>query len=167
MIRNIIAFPLLALVVMIQSTAISQIILLSGYADLVLIILAAWALHAESTTAWLWAVVASIMVSFVSEMPWPVVFLGYLLVVYLAQLLRLRVWQAPLLAMFSVVFIGALVMNLMALLALILFGRPLPFTESVGLIVLPSILLNLLFSIPVFVIVRDLTQWTNPKPGVE
>ena len=72
MVRNLIAFPLLALVVIVQSTVISQMTLLAGYADLMLVVLAAWALKADATSAWLWAILGGVMVSFVSGMPWPV-----------------------------------------------------------------------------------------------
>jgi len=167
MLRNLIAFPLLALVVILQSAVISQMPLLAGYADLMLVILAALALKADATSAWLWAILGGIMVSFVSGMPWSVIIAGYLFVVLLAQLLRQRVWQAPLLAMFSVIFLGTLSMNLLALLVLNFLGTPLPFGDSLGMIVLPSILLNLLFSIPVYAVVRDLAQWVNPAQEVE
>ncbi|MGB7875541.1 MAG: hypothetical protein WBL25_14245 [Anaerolineales bacterium] len=167
MFRNLIAFPLLALVVIVQSAIISQMSLLAGYADLMLVILAALALKAEASSAWLWAILGGIMVSFVSGMPWPVTVAGYLFVVLLAQVLRQRVWQAPLLAMFSVIFLGTLSMNLLTLLVLILLGTPLPFGDSLGLIVLPSVLLNLLFSIPVYAVVRDLAQWVSPAQEVE
>jgi len=167
MFRNLIAFPLLALVVILQSAVISQMSLLAGYADLMLIILAALALKTDAASAWLWAVLGGIMVSFVSGMPWPVTMAGYLFVVLIAQILRQRVWQAPLLAMFSVIFLGTLSMNLLAILVLNFLGTPLPFGDSLGLIVLPSILLNLLFSIPVYAVVRDLAQWVSLTQEVE
>jgi len=167
MLRNLIAFPLLALVVILQSAVISQMTLLAGYADLMLIILAAWALKSDAVSAWLWAILGGIMVSFVSGMPWFVVISGYLFVVLIAQILRQRVWQAPLLAMFSVIFMGTLSMNLLALLVLNLLGTPLPIGDSLGLIILPSMLLNLLFSIPVYAVVRDTAQWVSPAPEVE
>lgn len=162
MLRNLISFPLLALVVILQSAVISRITLLAGYADLMLIVLAAWALQAEVSSAWQWAVLGAIMVSFVSGMPWFVFLVGYLGVVLLALLLQRRVWQAPMLAMFSVTFLGSLFMNLIALIVLQLSGRPLPFGDSFGLIVLPSLLLNLLFAIPVYVVMRDLARWISP-----
>ena len=167
MIRNLIGFPLLALVVILQSAVISQITLLAGYADLVLVVLAAWALHVESSSAWQWAVLCGAMVSFVSKLPWPVVFSGYLLVVFLAQNLRRRVWQAPLLAMFSITFLSSLAMGILASLSLSLLGQALPFGDSLGLVILPSILLNLLVSIPVYAIIRDLAQWVNPELEME
>ena len=167
MFRNLIAFPLLAFVVILQSAVISQMSLLAGYADLMLVILAAWALKADASSAWLWALLGGIMVSFVSGIPWPVAVIGYLIVVLFAQILRQRVWQAPLLAMFSVIFLGTLAMNILALLVLNLLGTPLPLGDSLGLVVLPSVLLNLLFSIPVYAVVRDLAQWVSPAQEVE
>jgi rod shape-determining protein MreD len=167
MFRNLIAFPLLAFVVILQSAVVSQMSLLAGYADLMLVILAAWALKADASSAWLWALLGGIMVSFVSGIPWPVAVIGYLIVVLFAQILRQRVWQAPLLAMFSVIFLGTLAMNILALLVLNLLGTPLPLGDSLGLVVLPSVLLNLLFSIPVYAVVRDLAQWVSPAQEVE
>jgi len=167
MFRNLIAFPLLAFIVILQSTVISHMTLLSGYADLLLVVLAAWALKADAVTSWLWAILGGVMVSFVSGMPWLVNMAGYLFVALLAQLLRQRVWQAPLLAMFSVVFIGTLSMNILALLVLNLLGTSLPIGDSLGLIILPGILLNLLFAIPVYAVMRDLAQWVSPIQEIE
>lgn len=167
MLRNLISFPLLALVVILQSAVISRITLLAGYADLMLIVLAAWALQAGVTLPWAWAVLGAIMVSFVSGMPWFVPLVGYLSVVLLARLLQRRVWQAPMLAMFSVIFLGTLFMNLFALIVLQLSGHPLPLRDSLGLIVLPSLLLNLLFAIPTYVVMRDLARWVYPTQEAE
>jgi hypothetical protein len=69
--------------------------------------------------------------------------------------------------MFSVIFLGTLAMNFLALLVLNLLGTPLPLGDSLGLVVLPSVLLNLLFSILVYAVVRDLAQWVSPAQEVE
>ena len=58
-------------------------------------------------------------------------------------------------------------MGILALLVLNLLGTPLPIGDSLGLIVLPSMLLNLLFAVPVYVIMRDLAQWISPVQEVE
>lgn len=155
------------MVVIVQSAVVSQMTLLSGYADLMLVVLAAWALKADASSAWLWAILGGIMVSFVSGMPWPIPMIGYVLVVLLAQLFKQRVWQAPLLAMFSVIFLGTLAMNFIAIVILNLIGTSLPLGDSLGLVVLPNVLLNLLFSIPVYAVVRDLAEWVNPVKEVE
>jgi hypothetical protein len=167
MFRNLIAFPLLALVIIVQSAVISRMTLLAGYADLMLVVIAAWALKADTVSAWLWAILGGLMISFVSGLPSLVALAGYLFVVLLAQILRRRVWQAPLLAMFTVTLIGTIVMDILVLIVLTLLGRPLPFGDSLGLIVLPRMLLNLLFAIPVYVMIRDLAQWVSPVREVE
>jgi rod shape-determining protein MreD len=161
--RNLVAFPLLGLAVILQSAVVSRIQLLSGYADVVLIILAAWALQSQVRSAWHWALVAGIFVGFITRLPWPVVVAGYLAVVFIAQMLQRRVWQAPLLAMYSVIFLGTIFMHLASFAALRLFGVPLLFDDVVGLITLPSLLLNLLFAIPIFTFIRDLAHWVYPE----
>lgn len=160
--RNLVAFPLLGLAVILQSSIVSQVKLLSGYADLPLIMLAAWALQERVKSAWHWAVLGCAIVAFVSSMPWPVLVVGYLAVVFLAQALQKRVWQAPLLAMFSVTFIGTLFMHVISFGVLSVLGTPLPFNDVVGMITLPSLLLNMLFSIPVYTFMRDLAHWVYP-----
>lgn len=165
--RNIIAFPLLGLVVILQSSIVSQITLLSGYADLPLILLAAWALQDRVTSAWHWAIVLCVMVGFVSTLPWPVFVIGYVAVVFFAQVLQRRVWQAPLLAMFSVTFAGTLFLHLISFLVLRILGTPFLLSDVVGLITLPSLLLNMLFAIPVYMIMRDLARWVYPSEVYE
>jgi rod shape-determining protein MreD len=165
--RNLIAFPLLAFAVILQSAVISQIKLLSGYADLLLIILAAWALQERVKSAWHWAALVCVMLGFYSKMPWPVMVIGYLAVVFMAQILQRRVWQAPLLAMFSVTLMGTLFMHILSFSALRLLGTPFSFGEIIGSITLPSLLLNMLFSIPIFAFMHDLARWVYPSEVYE
>ncbi len=165
--RNLIALPLLGLAVILQSVLVSRVMLLSGYADLVLVLLSAWALQPQVDSAWHWALLAVVLVAFSSRLPWPVVAGGYFVVVLLAQLLKRRVWQAPLLAMFSVTFLGTLVMHLLSYIGLSLLGTPLVLGDVLGLVTLPSLLLNLLFSIPVYTFMRDLSRWVYPGEEVE
>jgi rod shape-determining protein MreD len=160
--RNIVAIPLLGLAVIIQSAIVSQFSLLAGYADLLLVILAAWALQEGVTTAFHWAFLAGLMVSLSSHLPWFIYLIGYFGVVFLALLLQRRVWQAPLLAMFSVIFLGTIFMHLVSYSYLRLAGDPLPFGDAMGLITLPSVLLNMLLAIPLYGVMRDLARWVFP-----
>jgi rod shape-determining protein MreD len=165
--RNLVAFPLLALAIILQSSVISQVKLLSGYADLPLIMIAAWALQERVKSAWHWAVLACAMLGFVSKMPWPVLVIGYLSIVFMAQTLQKRVWQAPLLAMFSVTFAGTFFMNILSYVVLQILGTTFSFGDVMGLIALPSLLLNMLFSIPVYTFMRDLARWVYPSEEFE
>lgn len=165
--RNLVAFPLLALVVIMQSSVISQVKLLSGYADLLLLTLAAWALQERVKSTWHWALLGCIMLGFVSRMPWFVLAIGYLAVVFIAQTFQRRVWQAPMLAMFSVTFAGTLFIHLISFTSLRILGTPFAFADVLGLITLPSLLLNMLFSMPVYAFMRDLARWVYPPEEYE
>lgn len=160
--RNLVAFPLLALTVILQSSVISQIKLLSGYADLPMLILAAWALQERVKSAWHWTVLGCVVLGFVSHMPWYVLAIGYFAVVFIAQTFQRRVWQAPLLAMFSVTFAGTLFIQVSSFVFLRISGTPLAFADVIGLITLPSLLLNMLLSIPIYTFMRDLARWVYP-----
>ena len=165
--RNLIAAPVIILAVMVQSAIVSRVALLSGVADLPLVMLAAWALQDEVESAWHWAAAASLMVGFVSGIHWSVPVLSYLAVVALAQVFQRRVWQAPLLAMFSVTFLGTIGMSVFSLVVLRLVGIPLPLGDVFGLITLPGILLNMLLAIPVYAVMRDLARWVYPTAEVD
>ncbi len=162
--RNLIAIPLLALVVILQSAVVPMFALLSGTADVLLILLAAWALQEGVTTSFQWVLLASLMISLLSHLPWFIYLIGYGGVVILARMLQKRVWQVPLLAMFSVTFLGTLFMHLMSYLYVRLSGNAAPISDTLGLITLPSVLLNLLIAIPLFGMMRDLSRWVFPAP---
>ena len=160
--RNLVAIPLLLFAVILQSAVISEIRLLSGYADLLLVMLAAWALQDRVDSAWHWAGVVCLLAGFVSGMPWPLLTVGYLGVIFIARMLQRRVWQLPLLTMFSVVFMGTLFQHLLNFVVLRVLGTPFAFGDILGLITLPSLLLNMLISIPLYPFMRDLSHWVYP-----
>lgn len=167
MIRNLLAIPIIVAAVAVQTSIVAKLPLLSGYGDLPLVMLAAWALQSEVDSAWHWAVVTGVFVGFISGMSMWVFILGYMAVVLIANLLQVRVWQAPLLAMFTVTFFGSLCMSLLSFAALRLTGITVPFLDSFGLLILPSVLLNMLLAIPTYAVMRDIARWLYPSVEVE
>lgn len=160
--RNLVAFPLLALAVILQSAVVSRVNLLGGFADLPLLLVIAWALQGNVNTGWHWALVAGVFTAFISGLPWIVPFLGYVSAVFVAQMLQSRIWQAPMLAMLGVTLIVTLIVHLLSFVILSLTRAPLPVADSFSLITLPSVLLNMLLAIPVFWFMRDLARWVFP-----
>lgn len=165
--RNLIAVPVILLSVILQSAVVSRLTLLSGFGDLPLVMLAAWALQDQVDSAWHWAVATGILVGFISGANWLIFVIGYVAVVALAKVLRMRVWQAPLLAMFSVTFLGTILMAFLTLGVLRLSGVSIPFQDAFGLLTLPGVLLNLLLAIPVYAVMRDLAHWAYPSLEAE
>lgn len=165
--RNLIAFPVIVLAVILQSAVVSRVTLLAGFGDLPMVMLAAWALQDNVDSAWHWAAATAVLVGFLSGLPWLVYVLGYVLVVAMAKALRMRVWQAPLLAMFSVTFLGTVLVNMLSLFVLRVFGVAIPLQDAFGLLVLPGVLLNLLLAIPVYAVMRDVAHWVYPSLEAE
>lgn len=165
--RNLIAVPVILLSVILQSAVISRVYLLAGIADLPLVMLAAWALQEEVDSAWHWAAATGLLVGFISAVPWFVPVLGYVLVVALAQMFQRRVWQAPLLAMFTITFLGTIIVSLLSFAVLRVAGVPLPVDDVLGLLTLPGVLLNMLLAIPAYAVMRDLARWVYPSLEVE
>ena len=165
--RNLVAVPVILLSVILQSAVISRVYLLSGMADLPLVMLAAWSLQEEVDSAWHWAAATGLLVGFVSGIPLVVPLVGYVAVVLLARIFQRRVWQAPLLAMFSITFLGTIIVSLLSLGVLRFAGVPLPISDVLGLLTLPSVLLNMVLAIPIYAVMRDLARWVYPTPEVE
>ena len=159
----LVSIPVLGLSLLLQTTILSRINLISGSADLILLVLAAWGLQERVRYAWIWAIVGAGLVSMLSGVPWYVYLVSYLAVVGVARLLTRRVWQAPLLAMFSVSLIGTLVLQMGTFIVLTIAQVSLPVGESLAKIVLPSILLNLLLAIPIHSMIRSLSRWLYPS----
>ena len=165
--RNLVAVPVILLTVILQSAVISRVYLLSGSADLPLVMLAAWALQDGVDSAWHWAIATGLLVGFISGIPWVVPLAGYVVVVVISYLFQRRVWQAPLLAMFTITFLGTIIVSLLSVAALSFSGVELTISDVLGLVMLPGVLLNMLLAIPVYAVMRDLARWVYPAPEVE
>ena len=160
--KNLIGIPVLALAFMLQTAVVSRITLLSGAADLVLLILVAWALQEQVQSSWQWAVLAGLMAAFISGLPPLTLMVAYLLAVGLARYVIYQIWQTPVLALFSVTFFSTLILHLITYLALLFRGASITFGDVLALITLPSVFLNLLLALPVHSLIRDLALWVYP-----
>jgi hypothetical protein len=69
--------------------------------------------------------------------------------------------------MFSVTFLGTLIASILSFAILRLSDVSLPVGDVLGVLILPSVLLNMLLAIPVYAIMRDLARWVYPSPEVE
>jgi rod shape-determining protein MreD len=161
--KNLVVFPLMILIFIVQSVILSRLPLLSGTVDLPLLFLAAWALQERVEMAWSWAIAAGLFAAFFSAMPPIVYFIGYLLVVLIARFILRQVWQLPILAMFTVSFLGTVLIHLISFVVLRLNGSPLALDEVLTLITLPTLFLNFLLAIPVHSLMRDLAIWVYPS----
>ncbi len=159
----LLSIPITGLLIMFQAAVVSRMQLLHGTADLLLLTLVAWALQERVKTAWHWSLIGSLFAGLVSALPLFVFPAGYLVTTGLALYLRRRVWKVPILAMFVVTFFGTILIQVMSALSIWARGAALPLLEILNMITLPSLLLNLLLALPIYILVGDLANWLYPK----
>ncbi len=162
MLATILAFPILALLVILQVGVAGRLPLIHGTADLVLVTLVAWSMQERVTTSWRWTIIGGLLVSFVSALPLFAPLVGFLIVTGLVRLVQRRIWQTPILVMFLMTFIGTLIVQGISLMALRISGIQLPIWQSLNIVVLPSALLNLILAIPIYAVFSDLAARLYP-----
>jgi len=162
MLVSLLGIPIFTLLLMLQLAIVSRLPLLQGTADLLMLFVIGWALHERVKHAWQWALIGGIMVSLVSATPFFAPLAAYLITTGIGRLLQRQVWQTPILAMLLLTVLGTLIYHGITFVALFFNGTTLPVQESISLVTLPSTLLNLIFALPIFVIVNDLAHWVYP-----
>jgi rod shape-determining protein MreD len=160
---TLIAIPMIGILAILQAGLISRLPMLHGTADLILLMIIAWALQKRVETAWQWCIIGGLVVNIISAVPFGMPLLGYSLTTAVALALRRHIWQVPILAMFLVAFLGTLITQGITLLSLRIGGVPIPIPEALNLVILPSVLLNLLFAIPMYFLAGELAGWLYPE----
>ncbi len=158
----LISIPVLVIVLMAQLSIFSQLPLLSGTTDLVLLVLIAWSIQEKSQNAWFWAVIGGGLVSIISAIPYGVPLLIYLAITTIIRFGSRRIREFPVLGMLIATIGATFLQHIIEIAILFVAGTQLPFSQSVVLVTLPSILLNLFFALPVYALVADLARRIYP-----
>ncbi len=155
MIGAISALVVLILAAGLQSALFSQITLLHGQTDLMLLTLLAWYLHEDAPSSWVWAFLGGLMLGWLSALPWWLYAVVYSAAALLTTYLRRRLWRTSLFTyLLLIVFITPAIL-LLEYGYLRITGTPIALTDSLRLVVFPSLLLNLIFALPVYALVDE------------
>ena len=160
------AFVIVFLVIL-QTTLAREITLFQGSVDLVLVWLAAWALNSRDHSTWLGAVLAFSLFGYISALPWYVYLITYVSIILLANYIRSKLWQSPLVSMFLITIIGSLIYYLMSYLVMRFSGGNYQWNTVLTNVVLPSLTLNILLAAPIHTIVHDMMGWTSKEEVLE
>jgi hypothetical protein len=158
-----IGIPTIIFLVILQSTIVSRLNLSFGSADIVMLVLIALGLQQNTKHTLLWFIIGGALMAIISAVPLMYPLIPYIIISLIIDYLKKRIWRIPLLMMILVSFIGTILCNLVAY-ATISFTRvPLPISDSINNVILPSIALNIILGIPIFLLVRDWSKWLNPR----
>ncbi len=159
----ILSIPVLGILTILQSAVVSRLPLIRGTADLVLVVLVAVALQKTFTTAWQWTIVGGLMVDFYSGLPFGIFTASYLATTGLALFLRERIWRFSFLMQLLVVLAGTVISHGLTYLVLFLQGSDLSISTVLQAVTLPSILLNFMLSLPIFILTQDIIEQISPS----
>ena len=158
----ILSIPVLSFIAVLQSAVVSRLPLNRGTADLMLVVLVAITLQKSVKTAWQWSIVGGLLTDFFSGLPFGLFTASYLIITGIASLLRERIWRFSFLMQLLVVLSGTLIVHGLSMVVLIIQGSSLQLTTVLQAVTLPSIILNFMLSLPVFIIIQDIIQQLNP-----
>jgi hypothetical protein len=159
---GLIAIPVMAFLMILQTTVVKEVNLLHGSADILLVWLSAWVLRDESQAKWIWLFAGIGLGIFVSAIPRFAIVGGYAAIYLFVKMIHKRLWQSPLISTFLVVMVSSIILYLTSYLGLQLETGAYPFQETLIQVIIPSIFLNLFFSLPVYLLARDVYRWVTP-----
>ena len=159
----ILSIPVLSFIAVLQSAVVSRLPLNRGTADLMLVVLVAITLQKSVKTAWQWSIVGGLLTDFFSGLPFGLFTVSYLITTGIAFLLRERIWRFSFLMQLLVVLSGTLIVHGLSMMVLIIQGSSLQLTTVLQAVTLPSIILNFMLSLPIFIIIQDIIQQLNPS----
>ena len=152
------AMLLLLLTTIIQSSFVSQVRVLNGMSDLVLLFLISW-LHIDKTRhRWLIAVLAGIFSGYISSIPYWV-FVGiYLVITYIVNFIHQRIWQAPMVVLFLSTIIGSIISLGTQFVYLLITGVQISLSDGLNFVIMPSIVLNIVAILAVYAFVSEIVK---------
>jgi rod shape-determining protein MreD len=162
----LIGVPFLLTLAILQSSVFSQLTLLDGRPDLVLLAVLSWSLVGHHVEAMLLGMIGGLFLDLLSGLPFGSHAIALILVIYLVSFFEGRFWEAHLLMPLSVSLIASLIFHGLEIGTILLMGRSFDVTHVMTRIILPSTFLNLVLAIPASQLAAGLRSRLYP-PEVE
>ena len=159
----LLSIPTLGLIAILQSAVVSRLPLNRGIADIMLVVLVAIALQKTVTTSWQWSIVGGLFIDFFSSLPFGIFTVSYLLATGLALIIKERIWRFSFLMQLLVVLFGTMFSHILSFLVLFIQGSDMSFGTALQVVTLPSIILNFMLSLPIFILTQDVLEQVNPQ----
>jgi rod shape-determining protein MreD len=140
--------PLMILLAILQSAVFSQVRLIAGQADLVLLAVVAWALTGRWREAMVLGLIGGICLDLLSALPIGITSLALVMIAYGVSVTEGRLWGAHLLTPLGVVLASSLAFSAFILGGSLIAGAAVDLPSVASRIILPGLFLNLLLAIP-------------------
>ena len=158
----LVLIPVSAFLVVLQTAVLPFFELLDGRADLVLLLVVAWALTGRLVQAMVLGLVAGLLLDLLSGVPLGVSALALIAAANVATLAQGRLWRAHQFAALGGVLLATVVYYAILGLAVLLIHPGTDLVFGLARVVLPAIVLNLLLAIPAMQLASSLERTLYP-----
>ncbi|MBQ6504085.1 MAG: hypothetical protein IJI57_09265 [Flexilinea sp.] len=155
MLEVITGFLILAIAGFLQIGFFGKIRLMGGTTDLIMLCIIAWSINERSKYSWILVIAGGLIMSYVSAMPMNGYLWMYLIIWFIIRFIKMRVWQMPLMLMLFVTILSSLLISVGTLALLFLQNASVNYIDAFRQIIIPSLVMNLLLSIPVYAFLND------------
>lgn len=158
----LVGIPVLGALGVLQASVLTQMKVLDGSPDLILLAVVGWALTGRTQQAMTLGLIGGLVLDLLSGFPMGVTSLPLILSAYLVGLGAGRLWEAHLLMPLSAVLGASIVYYGAQLTVTFVLGRPPDLTFALSRVVLPSAVLNVLLALPVSQLAAGLEERLYP-----
>lgn len=149
-----VSLPILALAAVLQATLIPQMRILGGQPDLVLLCVIAWSVNGRLETGVTWALVGGIVSDLMSAAPLGTSALGLVLLVFAIDTIKRQLFGVNFLLVLLIVVVATALHAYLIMIVLAISGFRVTPVPSTLYVILPSVVYNLAFIVPVYVLIR-------------
>lgn len=144
-----------------------QVRLMGGTSDLIMLCIAAWSINDRSKYSWILVIAGGLIMSYVSAMPMNGYLWMYLMIWFIIRFIKMRVWQMPLMLMLFVTILSTLLISVGTLALLFLQNASVNYLDAFQQIIIPSLVMNVLFSIPTYAFLNDVINTIYMNEEIE
>ena len=150
--------PIFLIAGIIQVSIFGNISLLGGRADLMLLCIIAWSINDRTKYSWILVILSGLIMSYLSAMPMNGFLWMYLVIWGIIRFIKTKIWEMPLILMLFMTILGSLITEAGSLGLLFIRGASIRLSDAVSQIIIPSLGLNVLLSIPVYALLNDVVN---------
>lgn len=167
MLPSILSIPVMLILSVLQSAAVSRLNVLSGNADIILLAIVSWGVASKNSSVFIWAISGGLFISIITTMPFFAVLIAYVAIAGITWLIIEKLWQSPILAVLFAMAAGTVVKFVIDMIGLQFLGVNFGLSVGITNVLLPNLILNLFFLFPVYLLISDLSKWIYPDEEYE
>lgn len=166
--RYFIILPILTLGMIVQSAVIGHFSLLSGKADLLLLILISWNINKDDPYYFLWAIYSGALYALYSATPFYLPLILYILISYLTRKIKFMTYHLPIFLLILSTMVGSAVFYGLTIIQIWVYsGFQIDISKMFWQTMVPSMFLNLVLILPVNFIIKEFARISSEKLETE